>query len=59
MRKALQAEQSKASILLEIQQYEEECNELEVDVEGLKKQINRMLHDADKERKLNRENHEY
>ena len=58
MRKALQAEQSKASTLIEIQQVEEECNDLEDEVEGLKKQINRMLHDADKERKLTKENHE-
>ena len=58
MRKALQAEQSKASTLIEIQQVEEECNDLEDEVEGLKKQINRMLHDAEKEKMLIKENHQ-
>jgi tetrahydromethanopterin S-methyltransferase subunit B len=50
MRKALQAEQSKAEMLIKITNIEEECNDLEEIVDDLKKRINRMLKDEEKEK---------
>ncbi len=52
MRKALQAEQSKAEMLIKIQNIEDECADLEDEVEELKRRINRTLKDerTDKER---------
>ena len=52
MRKALQAEQSKAEMLIKIQNIEDEIAILEDDVDDLKRRINRMLKDeqGDKER---------
>jgi len=43
MRKALQAEQSKAEMLIKIQNIEDECASLEDEVDDLKHRINRML----------------
>ena len=43
MRKALQAEQSKAEMLIKIQNVEEECAQLEEECEQLKRRIDRML----------------
>ena len=43
MRKALQAEQSKAEMLIKIQNIEDECAELEEEVEDQKRKIKRML----------------
>ena len=45
MRKALQAEQSKAEMLIKIQNIEDECADLEDEVDELKRRINRMLKD--------------
>ena len=45
MRKALQAEQSKAEMLIKIQNIEDECAELEEEVEDQKRKIKRMLGD--------------
>lgn len=45
MRKALQAEQSKAEMLIKIQNIEDECAELEEEVEDQKRKIKRMLQD--------------
>ena len=45
MRKALQAEQSKAQILISISNVEGEIEDLEGEVDDLKKKINKMLHD--------------
>jgi dynein light intermediate chain, axonemal len=52
MRKALQAEQAKAEMLIKIQNIEDECADLEDKVDELKRKINRMLKDetGDKER---------
>jgi hypothetical protein len=58
MRKALQAEQSKAEILIKIQNVEEECNDLEDQVEDLKKRINRQLRELEREKKLSLERHQ-
>jgi len=58
MRKALQAEQSKAEILIKIQNVEEECNDLEDQVEDLKKRINRQLREVDREKRLSEERHQ-
>lgn len=45
MRKALQAEQSKAEMLIKIQNIEDECADLEDEVEELKRGISRRLND--------------
>lgn len=58
MRKALQAEQSKAEMLIKISNIEEECNDLEEIVDDLKKRINRMLKDEEKEKQNSKERHE-
>ena len=47
MRKALQAEQSKAEMLIKIQNIEDECAELEEEVEDQKRKIKRMLQDEE------------
>jgi len=53
MRKALQAEQSKAEILIKIQTVEEECADLEDEVEELRRRIFRMLEEEkEKEQEL-------
>lgn len=57
MRKALQAEQSKAEILIKIQNVEEECNDLEDKVEELRKDINSKLRKVDREKKASEEEH--
>ena len=43
MRKALQAEQSKAEMLIKIQNIEDECQQLEDECENLKRRITRLL----------------
>ena len=43
MRKALQAEQSKAEMLIKIQSIEDDCADLEEEVDDLKRRINKML----------------
>jgi len=58
MRKALQAEQSKAEMLIKITNIEEECNDLEEIVDDLKKRINRMLKDEEKEKLSQKDRHE-
>jgi len=58
MRKALQAEQGKAEILFKIQKIEEEIDELEGDVDDLKKKIMKMLRDSDREKRMNKEMHQ-
>ena len=45
MRKALQAEQSKAEMLIKIQNIEDECADLEDEVEELKRGKSRRLND--------------
>ena len=49
MRKALQAEQSKAEMLIKIQNIEDECADLEDEVDELKRGINRRLKDEEGE----------
>ena len=43
MRKALQAEQSKAEMLIKIQNIEDELQDLDDEVEELKRRISKML----------------
>lgn len=43
MRKALQAEQRKAEMLIKIKQLDDTCDELESEVNDLKNKIRRML----------------
>lgn len=52
MRKALQAEQRKAEMLIKIRQLQETCEELDQEVEEYKRKIRRMLkeEEQDKER---------
>jgi len=58
MRKALQAEQGKAEILIKIQNIEAEIGELESDVDDLKKKILKMLRDSDRDKKSSKEMHQ-
>ena len=58
MRKALQAEQSKAEMLIKIQNIEDECADLEDEVDELKRRINRMLKDEVSEKERSKEGHE-
>ena len=58
MRKALQAEQSKAEMLIKIQNIEDECAELEDDVDEQKRKILRMLKDEKADRENARMGHE-
>lgn len=58
MRKALQAEQSKAEMLIKIQNIEEECADLEEEVDERKRQIERMLKDEKIDKETERERHE-
>ena len=57
MRKALQAEQGKAEILIKIQTIEAEIDELEGDVDDLKKKILKMLRDSERDKKSGKEMH--
>ena len=50
MRKALQAEQSKAEMMIKIQDIELECGNLEDECEQLKRKITRMLQENDREK---------
>ena len=58
MRKALQAEQGKAEMLIKIQNIEEDCAGLDDEVEQLKKRINRLLKDEQADKGRARELHE-
>ena len=58
MRKALQAEQNKAEMLLKIQSIEDECGYLEDEVDELKRKIIRMLKDERGDKERAREEHE-
>ena len=58
MRKALQAEQSKAEMLIKIQNIEDECAELEEEVEDQKRKIKRMLQDEQNGKEEARLSHE-
>ena len=58
MRKALQAEQSKAEMLIKIQNIEDECAELEEEVEDQKRKIKRMLQDEQGGKEEARQQHE-
>lgn len=58
MRKALQAEQSKAEMLIKIQNIEDDCAELEEEVDELKLKINRMLRDEQDEKERSMAAHE-
>ena len=57
MRKALQAEQSKAQILIQIQNVENDIDELEGDVDDLKKKILKLLKECQKAKELQKQNH--
>lgn len=57
MRKALQAEQSKAEMLITIQNIEEECGQLEDQCEQLKHRINRMLNEEKQDKLDGEEKH--
>lgn len=57
MRKALQAEQSKAEMLIKIQNIEDECADLEEAVEEERRRIARNLKDERAERDRAKENH--
>lgn len=57
MRKALQAEQGKAEILIKIQNIEAEIGELESDVDDLKKKILKMLRDSARDKQSSKEMH--
>jgi len=50
MRKALQAEQNKAEMLIKIQNLEDECADLEDEVEELKRRITRTLKEEKSEK---------
>ena len=58
MRKALQAEQSKAEMLIKIQNVEEDIQQLEDECEQLKRRINRMLKEEQQDKETGREEHE-
>ena len=58
MRKALQAEQSKAEMMIKIQNIEEDCAALEDEIEQLKRRIKRMLQDEIADRDRTRDNHD-
>ena len=58
MRKALQAEQSKAEMLIKIANVEEDCAQLEEECEQLKRRINRMLKEEQQDKEMGSENHE-
>ena len=58
MRKALQAEQSKAEMLIKIQNIEEDCAALEDEVEQLRRRINSMLRDEKKDKESAHDRHE-
>lgn len=58
MRKALQAEQNKAQILIQIQNVEAEIDDLEGDVDDLKKKINKLLHDCRRQKDASKDSHQ-
>lgn len=58
MRKALQAEQSKAEMLITIQNIEEECGGLDEECELLKKRINRLLKEEEQDKEAGAANHQ-
>ena len=58
MRKALQAEQSKAEMLFKIQNIEDECAALEDEVDDLKHRINRQLEQENRDKEGSKADHE-
>ena len=58
MRKALQAEQSKAEMDIKIQNIHEECAQLDDECERLKLRINRLLKEEKEEKEQGQEAHE-
>lgn len=58
MRKALQAEQSKAEMDIKIQNIHEECAQLDDECERLKLRINRLLKEEKEEKEQGQEQHE-
>lgn len=58
MRKALQAEQSKAEMLLKIQNLQEENTDLEDEVDELKRRIDDMLKEEKSDKQRAKEEHE-
>ncbi len=58
MRKALQAEQSKAEMLLKIQNLQEEGTDLEDEVDELKRRIDDMLKEEQSDKQRARDEHE-
>lgn len=58
MRKALQAEQSKAEMLIKIQNIEDECAALEDEVDDLKHRINRQLEQENRDKEGSKADHE-
>lgn len=59
MRKALQAEQRKAEMLIKINQLEDTCSDLDSEVNELKNKIKRMLKKEKDESERDRQDHEY
>lgn len=59
MRKALQAEQRKAEMLIKINQLEDTCSELESEVNELKNKIKRMLKKEKEENERDRQDHDF
>ena len=57
MRKALQAEQGKAEMIIKIQDVEDECNHLEDQVDRLRKDINILLRKQEQEKKAQKAAH--
>lgn len=58
MRKALQAEQNKAEMLIKIQDIEENCSDLEDEVDKLKHKINSLLRNEKEDKERAKEQHE-
>ena len=58
MRKALQAEQSKAEMLLKIQNLQEENTDLEDEVDELKRRIDDMLKEEQSDKQRAKDEHE-
>ena len=58
MRKALQAEQSKAEMLLKIQHLQEESTDLEDEVDELRRRIDGMLKEEQSDKQRAKDEHE-
>lgn len=57
MRKALQAEQRKSEMLIKINQLNDNCDELEQEVDDLKRRIQQLLKQEKKEKELGERKH--